>query len=729
MQFIASKDCESVAVDPRYKTLKPVVTTGWSKREHRLLILLERPDPEDIAQHKLMSDGQGSGRDAVVNASTNSIRAIVKMAMQENRNAENDHGFGVSVFSSSTWQSAVEHLKPTKVLLCGFKCGSFILPDDPHLRYKQGNPVESNGIQFCQTLPVDQLLYTKDDDDADSSRSDLLYMVQRALSNLVRGRNPESLADLQVKPVVVDTIEKARALFAKLEASEEFSLDLETNNLSTYHNKVLTTQFSIDPAVGYLLPIQHPNTPFDKAEQLEIRKMYRRLMSSKTRKLVYLFNGKFDLRILRYYLKLPVIDHDVWEVTAGEHSLDENVGLLDRYTFSGLSGESVKTKFGNLRNLTCLYGNDFYYTAVFSKEQRNTISHIDIMTNVPAQEYCSGDAQFTLAIGRMQRQRAKRMKVFLNGELVKFSAMYERHVIHQMGVTAKTLSTMEEYGTFVDMPYMKELQDPKLSKLVPLLGVLKKRLLALPSIKDAEKVIDKASGVASKGLFSVSAVTSVFKITPRHLGILFFDVLKLKPLRRTKTGAPSADKDFLAEHRDTLEEADILAEYSEASKLLNTYVGSWNESIDEDMDGHVDLCLRPSFGFFSVVTGRLSSFDPNLQNVPTRGKLAKLIKRMFVSPKGHLSPRWDFSAHEVRMWGNVAQDQSVADSFNAGYKLRQRYMVNPTEELKAELKKKGDFHLANIYRFFKVWVDKSHPLRDAIKGVVFGRHYAACLGN
>lgn len=359
----------------------------------------------------------------------------------------------------------------------------------------------------------------------------------------------------------------------------------------------------------------------------------------------------------------------------------------------------------------------------FSKEQRVTIEFVNVMTNTDAQDYMALDAQATLALGKMQRLRAERTKVFFEDKWVNFSQMYEAHVIHQMGVTTKILSTMEEYGTFIDMPYMKELQDPKLSKLVPLLVSLRKQLLSLDTLRETEKAINRKSGLSNNSLFRLSDVTSVFKIKPDHLAILFFEVLKLKPLSYTPTGKPSADKEFLGEYEDTVEEAAILSEYSEAKKLLSTYVGSWQTSIENDLDGQVDLCLRPSFGFFSVVTGRLSSWSPNLQNVPTRGQLAKLIKRMFVSPIGHLSPRWDYSAHEVRMWGNLAHDSAVAASFLGGLALRRLYIQNPSEEIRVRLKKEGDFHLANVFRFFKKWVDKSHPLRDGVKSVVFGVIY------
>lgn len=715
-----------VALDPRHRSLSPVLSSNWEGADHRLLVLIERPDPEDVAQKRLMSPNHGSGRDTVINATTNSINGLIKWAMSEHPEASDTHAFGVALFSSATWDSVLAELKPTKVLLSGFKSTGHIFPDKPYMVYTHGNPVKKAGVLYCHTLPIDQLLYKKDDsngagEDTDAARSDLLYCVGRALSNLVVGKNPESLKHIVANPVMVSTMPKFYSLLEKLKESKEFACDLETANLSSYRNKVLTAQFSFDTTEGYMIPIQHKDSPFSEEEQLEIRKELRKLFADPKlpygKKLIIYFNGKFDMRVLRAYFRVPTIPHDVWEIQAAEHLLDENLGLLDSYSFRGAAESNIKIRAGNLRNMFCLYGNDSYYLLPFSKEERATIVSINIMENVDAQNYGSLDTQSIYGMRQSQLARAKRTKIYVNDEWVSFYKHYVRHCIHQMGVTAKTLSTMEEYGSYVDPDYIVELQDPAVSKLVPLLKELKEKLLDLPTVKEAEKIIDPQSG---KSLFSLSKGVSVFKIKPMHLAVLFFDVMGLKPMRRTESGKPSADKDFLAAHRDKYVEAEILADYSEGNKLLSTYVGSWQRSIEGNLDGAVDGCLRPSFGFWQVVTGRLSSFDPNLQNVPTRGKLAKLIKRLFIAPEGHLLPRWDFSAHEIRLWGNVSFDKNIAESFLAGLRLRRLLIAGPTDEIRADLKKKGDAHIQNVYRFFKRWIEKSDPLRDAIKQIVFG---------
>jgi DNA polymerase-1 len=124
-----------------------------------------------------------------------------------------------------------------------------------------------------------------------------------------------------------------------------------------------------------------------------------------------------------------------------------------------------------------------------------------------------------------------------------------------------------------------------------------------------------------------------------------------------------------------------------------------------------------------VVTGRLASFDPNLQQVPSRGELVKIIKRMFVAKKGYLSIRFDYSAHEVRLWSIIAVDTVLAEAFKVGMELRKEWIQNPTPEIMEALKKKGDLHIQNVHRFFGIWIEKNNPLRDAVKSVIFGILY------
>jgi DNA polymerase-1 len=233
------------------------------------------------------------------------------------------------------------------------------------------------------------------------------------------------------------------------------------------------------------------------------------------------------------------------------------------------------------------------------------------------------------------------------------------------------------------------------------------------------------------GLFGGKIAQKFFKLSKKdHQQELFFDVLGLEPVNTTKTGQRAIDKAFIAAYEHESPEVKLFGQYVKIFKLISSYVVGWSKKIGETLDSEADSCLRASFGL--VTTRRLCSFSPNLQQIPSRGPLAKYLKRAFAAPYGYLSLAYDLSAHEVRMWANQSGDEALTDAFRAGQKLRKAWIQNPTEDIAKELATKGDIHIVNIHRFFGVWVNKSDPRRSGIKGVVFGVIYgksAKSVGN
>ncbi len=158
---------------------------------------------------------------------------------------------------------------------------------------------------------------------------------------------------------------------------------------------------------------------------------------------------------------------------------------------------------------------------------------------------------------------------------------------------------------------------------------------------------------------------------------MFFDELNLPPVSRSaKTGAPSCDKAFRKHYLRDYEEVALFAEYQSITKLVGTYIKGWNTKIFESLDSSSDHCLRASYFFFRIISGRLGSMNPNLQQIPSRGDPFKIkaIKRAFIAKKGCLCIRFDYSAHEIRGWGMIAREGILAEAFRVGQKLRQRYI-------------------------------------------------------
>jgi hypothetical protein len=369
----------------------------------------------------------------------------------------------------------------------------------------------------------------------------------------------------------------------------------------------------------------------------------------------------------------------------------------------------------------CSYGNEFYYTAEFGKDERATISHVNINKNKGFQFYAATDVVSILALRNAQIEKADHQ--FIQGK--KYGPYFKRHVLYQMSDTAHQLSHLAEDGSYVDAKYLRHLIGAD-SPLRKELRVLDKDMRNFPDMQEANRVLLANSGLKSKGLFGAArqATNWMLRVSKTaHLRILFFDVMKLEAVSETDGGEPSTDKEFVNEYKDTNIVVDAYGQYAALAKLLSTYAKGWYKKLTTSKDSITDGHLRPQYTFFDVDTGRLACKNPNLQTIPSRSKLAKIIKRMFVAPPGAMLVRFDYSAHEVRGWSIVSGDKALAEVFRMGQKLRQIFIQDPSEANAKAVKEKGDVHLLNVKRLFNKIVEKKHPLRDAVKAVIFGLLY------
>jgi DNA polymerase I-like protein with 3'-5' exonuclease and polymerase domains len=308
-----------------------------------------------------------------------------------------------------------------------------------------------------------------------------------------------------------------------------------------------------------------------------------------------------------------------------------------------------------------------------------------------------------------------------------YKPFFVQHMLHQMSDTAHQLSHLREDGSLVDPKYLKFLttvESPLRTEMKRLAEIFR----IFPSAVDANDKILANSGLKTKGLsfggLKRKAASWVLSLTkPAHLRVLFFDVMGFEPVSKTKEGTPSVDKAFVSQYKDKNPIVEGYGDYTKLAKLMGTYAKGWYKKLIANSDSATDNCLRPDYSTFDVTTGRLASKNPSLHTIPSRGKLVKIIKRMFVAPPGKLLIRYDYSAHEVRVWSYVGLDKVLAAVFRVGQKLRQAYIQNPTEEAKKDIKAKGDIHILNVKRLLGKDVDKDHPLRDAIKQVIFGLLY------
>lgn len=147
--------------------------------------------------------------------------------------------------------------------------------------------------------------------------------------------------------------------------------------------------------------------------------------------------------------------------------------------------------------------------------------------------------------------------------------------------------------------------------------------------------------------------------SPKQLSRVLFDELGLPVIRKTKTGR-STDEATLHELVPAHPMIPLFLEYRQLFKLVSTYIDALPKSVGEDGRVH------STFNVEGAATGRLSSQNPNLQNIPIRGQLGGEIRKAFIAPKGKILLAADYSQIELRIMAHLADDPGLKKAFNQG---------------------------------------------------------------
>ena len=183
--------------------------------------------------------------------------------------------------------------------------------------------------------------------------------------------------------------------------------------------------------------------------------------------------------------------------------------------------------------------------------------------------------------------------------------------------------------------------------------------------------------------------------SPKQLGTVLFEELMLPSGKKTKTGW-STNADVLDKLRGKHPIVNEILEYRELTKLKSTYADGLLKVIDADGRIHT------SFQMTVTDTGRLSSREPNLQNIPIRKKLGGQIRNMFVAGPGKVLVDADYSQIELRLLAHISGDEAMRDAFLSG----------------------EDFHAVTASKVFNVPLEQvSATLRSRAKAVNFGIVY------
>ncbi|MGD9726467.1 MAG: DNA polymerase I [Nitrospiraceae bacterium] len=220
-------------------------------------------------------------------------------------------------------------------------------------------------------------------------------------------------------------------------------------------------------------------------------------------------------------------------------------------------------------------------------------------------------------------------------------------------------------------------------------------LLDVAGLAQLSKELDRELDNMVRGISALAG--GEFNInSPKQLATVLFEKLGLKPVRKTKTGY-STDEETLTQLAAQHELPAQILSCRTLTKLKSTYVDALPQLVNPET-GRLHTSLNQTV----AATGRLSSTDPNLQNIPVKGDYGLRIREAFVAPPGHTLLCADYSQIEPRILAHLSQDERLVRVFSEG----------------------EDIHMATAVEIFRLPADQiSKEMRRAAKTVVFGIVY------
>ena len=459
----------------------------------------------------------------------------------------------------------------------------------------------------------------------------------------------------QAEYETVQTQEQLEAMVQELREAGSFAFDTETTDLDPMRADLVGLSFATAPGHAWYIPVGHQQGNQLPLEQVlaEVRPLMESAQLGKSA-----HNANFDLMMLaKYGIKTQNVDHDTM---IAAH-------LLGR-TGIGLKNLALEVLVEEMTPITKLVG---------TGRKKITFDQVPIEEATP---YAAADADMT---GRLR-------------------SVFEPQVNNQ-GL-AHLMSDME-------LPLVPVLVDMQRQGIKMDTGVLHEMS------RDLNQQIQQVEEEFRQTIREKVGGLSVNINSPQQLSDLLFKELGLPRTRRTKTGY-STDANALQDLKSRLTDTDINAsiegiqvvdqilEYRQISKLKSTYVDA--------LPGMVNPAtgrIHTSYNQTGSATGRISSSDPNLQNIPIRTELGRQVRRAFIAPD---APRWllfsaDYSQIELRVLAHLSQDPGLLEAFRRGEDIHSATASSmfevPINEVDSEMRR-----IAKVLNFGVIYGLSAHGI-------------------
>lgn len=403
----------------------------------------------------------------------------------------------------------------------------------------------------------------------------------------------------------VRTEEQFRALLTELSAAPAFAFDTEADGLRPLESTLVGISLAVRPGAAWYIPIGHRDEP-QLPRNLVLNAL--RPFFADPQRPKYAHNAKFDVELLEV-ADVPV--HGVtFDTMLAASLLDKRKGLKD-LAFYELTLPEPMTPIEDLIG-----------------KGKNQILFGDVPID-KATPYAAADADMTLQlVHALEPQLAA---------LGKVNEIFRKLEMPLLPVLVR----MEEQGIGIDGTYMRDLGRTMGERL--------------------ETLADEIFAYNDRMPFNINSGT--------QLSDVLFGKVGLSPdgLEKTKTGQYSLTALALEALRDRHPDEpqyqliDLILQHRQLTKLKSTYVDALPTLINQ-RTGRV----HTSFSQLGAATGRLSSSDPNLQNIPTRTEEGRAIRRGFVAKPGHQFIAADYSQIELRVLAHITQDPNLNQAFQEG---------------------------------------------------------------
>ncbi|MGH8061221.1 MAG: DNA polymerase I [Pseudoxanthomonas sp.] len=396
------------------------------------------------------------------------------------------------------------------------------------------------------------------------------------------------------------TAEQLDALIGTLQKADEFAFDSETDSLDPMQANLVGLSFAVEPNKAVYIPLAHeyPGAPAQLDRAATLAALAPLFADADKKKLGQ--HGKYDLHVLRRH-----------GVEVAGYADDT---MLESFV---LNSGSSRHDMDSLARRYLGYDTIKYEEVAGKGAKQILFSQVALDD---ATRYAAEDADITLRLHRT-----------LSPKLAAEPGLQSVYRDIEMPLVP-VLERIEANGVRIDGDELRR-QSADLSK----------RMLVAQQ---------KATELAGR-TFNLDS--------PKQLGALLFEELKLPVMVKTPSGQPSTNEEALEAIADQHELPRVILEYRGLAKLRSTYTDKLPEMVNPDT-GRV----HTSYHQAGAATGRLSSSDPNLQNIPIRTDDGRRIRKAFVAPAGRKIVACDYSQIELRIMAHLSEDPGLTRAFESG---------------------------------------------------------------